>query len=356
MKTSKKILGAALALIMIFNVFAFGTFAAGTESAVDLYLSADKAAYVAGEEIILTVSEQVIDAVGDMRIGGQYPIAFDSSVFELVSTKSDLESHGFTAIQGGYDSSMSTIIASAGETIDEKNNWDALLFLGVADDFATAFDATNKVDLFTVKLKVKADAADGKYVIGFNQASFEGYTALVNDNTNSGIYGYADDNGYGTDVNYGLGTVEITVGAAAPSVVVTHKGTQSKWANGTPVAADYLFGFLGNVSGLELTTTPDATTGKNIVNEIAKIEATANIGGTTRYADVQTVWVDAKGGYTFRAQFAGFTPEMDTNVEVTFAITMKGENAPVYTTADAATATINGIYLQSVGNGLERLP
>lgn len=213
MKTSKRIFGVALAIIMIFNVFAVATFAAGTESAVDLYLSADKAAYAQGETITLTVSEQVIAAVGDMRIGGQYPIAFDSTAFEVVSTNPDLESHGFAAIQGGYDSSMSTIVASDSEVIDDKFGWDSLLFVGVADDFATAFDATSKVDLFTVTLKVKADAPNGTYTIGFNQSSFEAYTALVNDNAMSGIYGYYDDYGYGTAANYGLNTVEITVGS-----------------------------------------------------------------------------------------------------------------------------------------------
>lgn len=254
MKTSKRILGVALALIMIFNVFAVASFAAGTESAVDLYLSTDKKAYAQGETITLTVSEQVIAAVGDMRIGGQYPIAFDSTAFEVVSTNADLESHGFEAIQGGYDSSMSTIVASDSETIDDKYGWDALLFLGVADDFATAFDATSKVDLFKVTLKVKADAPDGTYTIGFNQSSYEAYTALVNDNAMSGIYGYADDYGYGTAANYGLNTVEVKVGAEK----VYHVQNQYR-PNGDAYDLGIKFGFKTSDIGIAFNEKGTAT-------------------------------------------------------------------------------------------------
>ena len=51
MKTSKKILGIALAVIMIFNVFAVGAFAMPDDVVVDLIIESDKAVYAPGETI-----------------------------------------------------------------------------------------------------------------------------------------------------------------------------------------------------------------------------------------------------------------------------------------------------------------
>ena len=79
MKISKKILGVALVLTMILNVFAVGAFAAfPDDTAVKLTISADKETYSAGDEVILTFSEQVISALGSMSIGGQYEIAYNN--------------------------------------------------------------------------------------------------------------------------------------------------------------------------------------------------------------------------------------------------------------------------------------
>lgn len=237
MKMAKKTISIVLVLMLIVNIFATTALAAGTESAVDLYISTDKTTYAPGDEVVITVSEQVIDAVGDMWIAGQYSIGYDSKVFEPYSTSLTLEDHGFTALQGGYDSSMSTIAFSDvnienGDYIADNQavyGWDSMIMYCVAGDMATAFSATNKADLFTIKMKIKEDAAFGTYTLGFNQGSYEIYSAFSADATMGGIYGYTDDYGYGTAVNYGLGTCEITVGAAeepfpSTSIVTPMKG------------------------------------------------------------------------------------------------------------------------------------
>ena len=138
----------------------------------------------------------------------------------------------------------------------------------------------------------------------------------------------------------------------APSVVVSHVKQQSKWNGGKVDAANYLFGFVGQVSGLELTTTTNETTGRAMVNEISAITATATYNGGTAVADVVTVWA-VEGGYQFRAQFAGFQPTDAKEVSVVFAITMS-DGTTVYESA-SETKAINAIYAASVTNGLPEL-
>lgn len=232
MKMAKKALSLVLTLVMLVNVFAVMSSAAGSESAVDLYISTDKDVYAPGDEIVITVSEQVIEAVGDMWIAGQYSIGYDSDVVQPYANTTTLEDHGFQALQSGYDSSMSTIAfsdvnISMGDYIADSQasyGWDSMIMYCVAGDMATAFSATSKADLFTIKMKVKEDAPNGEYVIGFNQGSYEIYSAFSADATMGGIYGYNDDYGYGTAVNYGLGTCTFKVGAEepAPSLTIAH--------------------------------------------------------------------------------------------------------------------------------------
>jgi hypothetical protein len=147
---------------------------------------------------------------------------------------------------------------------------------------------------------------------------------------------------------YEYGTCTFTV-SSAPAVEVTHDGTQARYAYpGTPSAAAYQFGCLGKVTGLTVET-DDA----NNVTNIQSIVATANYNGSTVSSEVATMWVDGDA-YGFRAVFRGFDYQDTKDISVTFAITM-ADGTTVYTTADAATYTANGIYTAAVGRGMPEI-
>lgn len=227
MKMAKKAFSIVLALVMLVNVFAVMGSAAAPESALDLYISADKAVYAPGEEITLKVSVQAVEAVGDLRIGSGCAIAWDSTGIRQISTDVEsLTSHGFVAIQGGYDESISCLVDKTMTTVTSENNWDDLFILGVADDAETHFSATSKTDLYTFKLKVADDAPAGEYVIGFNKDSYIDYNGYQNDHAMGGVYGYDEDYGYGTSVNYSFHNCTITVGQSAS---LTELGAQIRF-------------------------------------------------------------------------------------------------------------------------------
>lgn len=302
MKTSKKILGVALALIMIFNVFAIGTFAAGTESAVDLWITADKDVYSAGDEVVFTISAQAISAVGDLRIGGGYAIGYNTAVIQPYSTGVDLDDHAVTALQDGYDSTISTTVDKSMDSLDEDGaaayGWNDWIIYGLADDGFTSFSATERTDLFTFKMKIADDAADGEYVIGFNKASYVSYNAYINDNIMGGIYGYDDDYGYGTTANYGFNNVTIKVGAAAADPEVTHAKTMGQMADWTDTTATtFNAGFVGKISNLDVefdANDDECTTIESIVVEITR-------GDVTLTGNAYQLYAQADGSYLFRA-------------------------------------------------------
>ncbi len=352
MKISKKILGVALALIMIFNVFAIGTFAAfPDDTVVKLQVTADKAVYAPGDIITLTVSEQVIPEVGDMLIGGQYDFGYNGAAIELLSNDTEtLESHGFVAIAPGYDAGISGVQLPSQSGVSEINGWTDAVTFNVGYD-GTPFDATSMTDLFTVQFKVKADATDGTYTIGFNPAGYEGYSAYSADATNEGLYGpFGADMGFEQENMYEYGTCEIKI-SSAPAVVVSHTGEQAKWKGGDAnnTAENYLFGFLGNAAGLTVET--NMVNGHKEVTNIQSIVATAQYNGSTVTSEVITMWEEADGSYGFRAVFSGFN-YLDTNdIAVTFAITMS-DGTTTYATADASVDTANAIYNAAVVRGM----
>jgi hypothetical protein len=164
-----------------------------------------------------------------------------------------------------------------------------------------------------------------------------------------GLYGTVGaDNGLSTPYTYEFGTCTFKV-SSAPAVEVTNDGTQARYAYpGTPSAAAYQFGCLGKVTGLTVET-DDA----NNVTNIQSIVATANYAGGTVSSNVATIWVDGEA-YGFRAVFKGFDYQDTKEISVTFAITMS-DGTTVYTTADAATYTANGIYTAAVGRGMPEI-
>lgn len=233
MKTSKKILGVLLALAMLVNVFAMFSFAAGTDSAVDLTITPDKESYSAGDTVTFTVSATAIPAVGDLRIGGNYAIGYNASVIDMLNpTSQDLADYSFTALQGGYDASISTVLFSAdniaaGDTIDEGYGWDTVTVLSVGSDLITGFDATAGADLFTFQMKLSDTLADGDYVVGFNVGSYKNSNGYIEDQQFGGIYGYTNDDptdglyeDYGTTTNYGFTNATIHVGAPASASIL----------------------------------------------------------------------------------------------------------------------------------------
>ena len=167
MKTFKKVLGVVLTIAMLAGVFSMMASALAPDTAVDLYISTDKAVYSAGDTMIITVSQQVDPAVGDMTIAGTYAIGYPSAVIELESDSTDLSAHPFTAIQPGYDASIAnfnswdTVSNAMGCSIDPGAEWDEVFGLIVTFDNATTFTNTDKKDLFTYEVKIKDTAPDG---------------------------------------------------------------------------------------------------------------------------------------------------------------------------------------------------
>ena len=359
MKISKKIFGVALALIMIFNVFAVGTFAAFPEDAsVKLIVKTDKATYAPGEEIVLTIAQQSTAEVGNLNSNGQYELAYDSTAIELYSTAKPLEDHGFVIdpSQTGYVSAMSQVVPHANNTNQEiydedkaAYGWDETMEICVANNDGFVDTVSAPFEFFTIKVRVKADCPDGTYTIGFNPAGYYNYWSYSTDEANGGIYGgTGEESGYSTPNTWEYGTATFTV-SSAPAVEVTHDGTQARYAYpGTPSAAAYQFGCLGKVTGLAVET-DDA----NNVTNIQSIVATANYNGSTVSSEVKTMWVDGEA-YGFRAVFKGFDYQDTKDITVTFAITMS-DGTTVYTTAEAATYTANGIYTAAVGRGMPEI-
>ena len=361
MKISKKIFGVALALIMIFNVFAVGSYAAvPADTVVNLMIRTDKDTYAPGDVITFTVSIDVIDDLTGMMIGGQYDMGYNGDVFELISNLTSetgaLDSHGFVALQDGYDSGSSGVQIPSSCGVSELYDWTTAVTWNVADDMTTTYDARGGADVFTVQMRVKADAPDGTYVIGFNPIGYEGYNAYVNDGIGlGGLYGSVPDTSYmpfdeANMYEYGTCTIKVS---SAPAVEVYHNGTQARYAYpGTPSAAAYQLGFVGGVSGLTVETQKDANNRDEVTN-IQSIVATANYNGTTVTSEVITMWVEGDD-YGFRAVFRGFDYQDTKDISVTFAITM-ADGSTVYTTADAAVDSANGIYTAAVGRGMPEI-
>lgn len=234
MKTSKKILGVVLALVMLVNVFAMFSFAAAPDSAIDLTITADKASYSAGDVVTFTVHEKVESAVGEMRIGGRYAIGYNKAGIEPLSDDGmDINKHNVTCFVDGSDLPNSTVSftednTSMGDAIDEGHGWDSVVVYGVNDDGLTGFDATAGVDLFSFQMKIPETAPDGDYVVGFNVGSYINYNAYSNDQAMGCVAGYDDDYGYGTTANYGFTNVTIHVGSAVAAPVLSTAGRQVK--------------------------------------------------------------------------------------------------------------------------------
>ncbi len=323
MKTSKKILSVVLVLMVLANVFAVSAFAAfPDDTAVKLIITADKESYNPGDEITFTVSEQVVAEVGKMTIGGTYEIAYNSAGFEPYDASgTDLvANHGFVAdaaLASGFDNSSSQYIHNdtllgMGNTIQVANSWDKFFSLSVAeaavaDRETIAADATaSPLTLFTFKMKVPANAANGTYTIGFNKDGYDSYAAYSNDLVNMGLYGNGPDEAgaYGKSAMYECGTCTITVGAGGstepeqPTVKVNNLSTQVQWAN--KEAGLMNVGFRGQIAeGYDASADKAGTTGPNGGDNLAKLTEVGFYLNGTKY-QAYTIYNFVDGGYFYR--------------------------------------------------------
>lgn len=368
MKTSKKILGVVLALVMLVNVFAMFSFAAAPDSAIDLTITPDKASYSAGDIVTFTVSEKVESVVGEMRIGGNYAIGFNSNVIEMLKPESqDLADYSFTALQAGYDAQISTVLLhedniAGGDTLDSGHDWNKVTVLSVGDDLLTGFDATAGVDLFTFQMKISDTAADGDYVVGFNIGSYINSNGCVNDQTWGGVYGYDEesagmDYGYGTTVNYGFTNATIHIGSAAAAPVLSTAGRQVKMdvADGAVVEHTEQLRVVSSISNDDwnnyfANTTDEAATTNKLVEvgivatqgafdmEAAKTAAQQGKGVHGDYTVATTTYIQNTGSdYRFGARIEYQTNVFDTTY-VAFAKYLNAEGAEAYVFYDASYA------------------
>ena len=352
MKTSKRILGIALAVIMIFNVFAVGAFAMPDNAVVDLIIKTDKEVYAPGDTITVTIATQVIPELGMMQIGGQYDLAFPSSAIETSSTEFGpklLEAHGFTALVNGFDSGNSGIISpSEATSIEGVAGADTTLRLNVADTgSADAFDAaTEAVDLFTFTMKVKDDAPVGTYTIGFNKIGYDECSGYSNDGLDmGGLYGNTSDDtanyGFDKEFMYNCGTVTFTVGAGK---IIFHDKAQH---NTNLTTADVAtLGFVGNFDKNDIggfTFVEGSTTTLANVTAVGVTLDIAGIGPQTKTTDA--LYLKSGSVYNFRAILKDLDLAQygDAKITATYFVTFLKDGTPTTEYSDPVEFTANGI-------------
>lgn len=343
MKTSKRILGIALAVIMIFNVFAVGAFAMPDNCVVDLILDTDKDVYAPGETITLKVSTQVIADVDLMQISGQYEIAYPSAVVEPSATTNVLDDHGFVAIANGYDAGISGVQIPASSSGASVAGTDATICYVVASDPSINFSASAApVDLFTVNMVIKADAAPGTYTIAFNPAGYEEYNAFSNDGIDlGGLYGpFGADYGFAQENMYNYGSVTFTIGAGK---IVFHEKAQHNTKLTTADVAT--LGFVGNFDKNDVGGFTFESNGTTLTN-VTAVGVTLDIAGVgTQTKTTDAVYLKDGTVYNFRAVLndLDLTQYGDAKITATYFVTF--DKAGVSTTeySDSVEFTANGI-------------
>lgn len=315
MKTSKKVLGVVLTLIMLVNVFAVSVFAAyPDDAACALIVKTDKANYAPGDEVVLTVAVKATADVGPMLLTGQYELGYNSAVLEpYAASDTTLEGHGFAAdayFAGAYDASMSQVIYSEttmanGGSVTAGKGWDSVILYCVADNGSISKDCADaEATLFTVKMKIAANAADGTYTIGFNQDGYEtNFTAYATDLNGGGLYGN-DGSGFGKANLYDFGVAEFTVGAGGstepeqPTVKVNNLSTQVQWAN--KEAGLMNVGFRGQIAeGYNAADDKTGATSPAGGAELAKLTEVGFYLNGTKY-QAYTIYNFVDGGYFYR--------------------------------------------------------
>lgn len=380
MKTTKKILGIALAVIMLCNVFVIASFAAPAEGgAVKLMLATDKETYAPGDTITFTVSEQVLAAVGAMRASGQYEFAYNSAALQPLSDKNVVAETDdpviFKDLAGDAAYANCRIIfndacVGNGSMILDSDatayNWDKMICVMYMHTAGTEFDATTApLKLFTFSMKIADNAAAGTYTFGFNQGGYESYTAYSNNvPLNDAIYGYTDDYGYGTATNYDCGVVTFTVESSGggsgdsgdtpdptPTVTVSNSDTRVKWSD--KANGKIYIGFEGVLTGF--TPVTEVKDGRTEVTNIGSVgfrfsttDATLASGSDVA---ARTLYDFNDGTYKFRA-----IVETDYNSEsklyATAYIKLEANGNATLTSDTIISTSVAAEYAEATGKGL----
>lgn len=255
MKIAKKALSVLLSLTMLLGVFSLMSSALAPDSAVDLYVRAEKSTYAPGDNIKLIISVQTIPEVGTLYCGGQFSIAYNNKVFEPLNlTSPECDDHHIQELVGEVDHSNTTVqlpqyyylgdgYEAEGGTLGPDEGigyaWNAVITPKLVSENVSVGDAVSqKLDLFYFEMKVKDDAPAGTYHIGWDENQFVLYEAYMEDAENGGVAGWDDDYGYGTTANYSLtGTDAITITGeeTGPSVdKASTAGAQVKFTTNAP--------------------------------------------------------------------------------------------------------------------------
>jgi hypothetical protein len=319
MKTTKRVLAVLLALTMLVGLLAVASFAAEAPYdggyGANLWLSADKDNYAAGDTVVLTVSEQFIDAF-DQKIDGQYPICYPAGKIEpLTKDDGDLSSQNFTALVTGYDAANSafignqTLLDAFGYTDDPGYE---IAQYNVAGTTGVSLTGHDKTALFTFELKIDSSCPDGEYEIYFYEWAFDNWLAYAGDI-------YKDGSG-ATDGDFKLNSVTIKVGA--PSVAEPkYLKTQCQWANGD-TSSNLNVGISATFSTANFPIAFDANGHSTNVTAVG-VDVTA--GDYTETQETQFVYKVDDTTYRYRAVITGVPHNATGELTVQFFIVINGE-------------------------------
>lgn len=311
MKTTKKVLGIVIVLAMLLNVFALGVFAAyPDDTAIKLIITPDKDTYVAGEEITFTVSAMGNAEVGGLTAAGQYEVGFNSAVLEPYGTTDVASAHGIQPAANqasGVSLTDSLVIVpdiymgmSYLDDTAASKGWDTLIMYGISSNAGVSVfeDASSApVALYSFKMKVKADAADGTYNIGFNSAGYENWMCYMGTENWGDVYSiYGADNGMETEYTYEFGSCEFSIGAGK---IIFHEKAQHNTKLTTADVAT--LGFVGNFDANDIGGFQFAANGTTLTNvtEVGVTLDIAGIGTQTKTSDA--LYLKSGSVYNYRA-------------------------------------------------------
>lgn len=345
MNRVKKTLSIVLALLMVLSVSAYA--AVPADSSISISMKTDKTAYAAGDIVNLVVAYEQTESVYSTYGGigaGEFEICYDSNVFEpVVDVSAGVNFADYTgidianyALANAIDTGNSSVtdgfaVGSALPDNAATYSWDSILHLVLVEDAAKTtaqryIDCSKAaVDMISVPLRVKADAANGDYVVGINGAGFDNYVSFIVAGTEEmpsySIYVFENDT-FGTEKMYDCGTTTIKVGAAGPTVEAL--GTMARMDDWTAAETTNIFdgGLIGQISNVTLTFTDDKQ-----CNEIESIEVYAN---GQKMGNAYQVYKVDDTTYQFRAVVKNMDKTADTyatDVEYEFRVTMKGDYA-----------------------------
>lgn len=336
MKTFRKVLGVVLAIAMLTGVFSMMASALAPDSAVDWYIETDKAVYAAGDTVTFTVYWQTVPEVGSMLIGTQAPIGYPSAVLEPLNAADDTPEGAvnFVALKEGYDASISNYVGwdaleSQGLAIDAGAPWDTCCGLIIGTDSTEIGTLTDKTAIYTFQMKVKDDAPDGEYTVGFNKDCFVNYWAYSADAAMGGVYGWDDDYGYGTTANYGLNSCTFTVGAAGP--VVDKSKTQLKMTptSATTVADEFQFRVISVITDADWdayfaqTATADET--KNAITEMGMVAYKG--AGTFDEATAKALVTDGTAAADYQSAGTTYVQKASDSADAYFGAIIKAKHS-----------------------------